>query len=61
MKEIKNTIKFLCNNGQSKKISVLHCTSQYPTKPKDVNLNAMITLKNKLKIKNRIIRPYQRF
>ena len=52
MKEIKNTIKFLCNNGQSKKkISVLHCTSQYPTKPKDVNLNAMITLKNKLKLK----------
>ena len=45
MKEIKNTIKFLCNNGQLKKISVLHCTSQYPTKPKDVNLNAMITLK----------------
>ncbi|KAI3350330.1 N-acetylneuraminate synthase [Clostridium botulinum] len=32
-----------CGNN---KISLLHCTSNYPTEYKDVNLNAMITLKN---------------
>ncbi len=52
MKEVKNSIQFLCKNGQSRnKIYVLHCTSQYPTKLKNVNLNAMITLKNELKLK----------
>lgn len=32
------------------KISLLHCTSNYPTDYVDVNLNAMITLKNAFKI-----------
>jgi N,N'-diacetyllegionaminate synthase len=52
MREVKNSINFLCKNGQSRnKIYVLHCTSQYPTKLKNVNLKAMITLKNELKLK----------
>lgn len=32
------------------KISLLHCTSNYPTYYEDVNLNAMITLKNAFKL-----------
>jgi N,N'-diacetyllegionaminate synthase len=32
------------------KISLLHCTSNYPTAYKDVNLNAMLTLKNAFKV-----------
>lgn len=30
----------------NKSLAILHCTSQYPTKFEDVNLNAMITLKS---------------
>ena len=37
-----NTIKECGNN----EITLLHCTSNYPTAYDDVNLNAMITLKN---------------
>ncbi len=49
--EVKNAVKFLSKHGLSKnKITILHCTSQYPTKPKDVNLNAMLTIKKKLNL-----------
>ena len=51
LSEIKKTLKFLIKNGLNKKnISLLHCTSQYPTKPKDVNLRAMLTLKKKFNL-----------
>lgn len=33
------------------KVSILHCTTQYPTPMEDVNLNAMITLKNEFNLK----------
>lgn len=46
MEEISDAIKVLKNNGVGK-ITLLHCTTQYPTPYKDVNLNAMLTLKNK--------------
>lgn len=36
-----------CNNG---KVTLLHCTSNYPTAYVDVNLNAMITLKDAFKL-----------
>ncbi|WP_416176249.1 N-acetylneuraminate synthase [Clostridium sp.] len=36
-----------CGNNQ---IALLHCTSNYPTEYEDVNLNAMITLKNAFKL-----------
>ena len=49
--EVKNAVKFMSQQGLNKnKITILHCTSQYPTKPKDVNLNAMLTLKKKLNL-----------
>ena len=51
MYEIKNAIKILTKNGlERKKLHVLHCTTSYPTKYQDVNLNAIKYLKDKLKI-----------
>jgi N,N'-diacetyllegionaminate synthase len=45
--EIKKAIDVLIENKIKKKnITLLHCTTEYPTPPQHVNLNAMITLKN---------------
>lgn len=45
--EIKKAIDILIENKIKKKnITLLHCTTEYPTPPQHVNLNAMITLKN---------------
>ena len=42
MKEIKETIKTLIKSGMNpKKISILHCTSSYPTPDNEVNLKAI--------------------
>ena len=47
--EIKGAIKVLTNSGTNKKnITILHCTSSYPTKYEDVNLKAMLEIKKKL-------------
>lgn len=46
MKEIEECIDILKNNGANK-ITLLHCTTQYPTPFKDVNLRAMKTLRDK--------------
>lgn len=43
--EIRDSINVLKKFGTSK-ISLLHCNSEYPTPLEDVNLNAMLTLKN---------------
>ncbi len=49
MDEIKATIKVLEDNGQSKeKITILHCNSEYPTPFSDVNLKAMLAIKDEL-------------
>lgn len=46
LEEVKAAIDILCANGLSKEqITLLHCTTQYPTAPKDVNLRAMDTLR----------------
>jgi N,N'-diacetyllegionaminate synthase len=46
LKEVKNSINFLRKNKQNiKKVSLLHCTSQYPAEFKDLNLLAIHTLK----------------
>ena len=45
--DIKNAMDVLLNNGVSKdQITILHCNTQYPTPMKDVNLKAMLTIKN---------------
>ena len=50
LKEIENAIKILTKSGTSKKkISILHCNTEYPTPYKDVNLKAMKSLEKKFK------------
>ena len=47
---IKDAIKVLQKNGTKKNnIILLHCNTAYPTPLKDVNLNAMLSLKKKFK------------
>jgi len=43
--EVKEAYRTIQARG-NRKIILLHCTSNYPTKFEDVNLNAMLTLKN---------------
>ena len=48
--EIEDALKVFLSKGFSKKnISILHCTTQYPTPPEDVNLKAMISISNLFK------------
>lgn len=52
LKEIIRAISILTRFGTSKKnITILHCNSQYPTPFKDLNLNAIKYMKEKLKVK----------
>jgi N,N'-diacetyllegionaminate synthase len=49
LSEIEDAINLLIEAGTTKdKIYVLHANTQYPTPMKDVNLNAMLTIKDKL-------------
>jgi len=51
LNEVNQALNFLIKEGQNKKkIYLLHCTTQYPTLPEDVNLNAMLTLKKFFKL-----------
>lgn len=51
LKEIKNALDVLLINGTKKEnITVLHCNTEYPTLFKDVNLLAMLTIKDKLSV-----------
>lgn len=45
MQEVREAVDILEKNG-ARKITLLHCTTEYPTLYGDVNLNAMITLRN---------------
>lgn len=44
MEEIRDAVNILKQNG-AKDITILHCTTEYPTPFNEVNLNAMSTLK----------------
>ena len=47
MKEISGALEILVSNGTKKKnITVMQCNTEYPTPLKDVNLKAMLTIKN---------------
>lgn len=49
--EIETAILILTSNGTAKEnITVLHCNTEYPTPMKDVNLTAMLTIRNAFKI-----------
>ena len=46
MNEVKEAVKILYDNGvTNKQLTLLHATTDYPTKMMDVNLNAMLTMK----------------
>ncbi len=49
MEEIEEAIKVLKDNG-TKDIKLLHCTTEYPTPYGDVNLNAMLALKEHFRV-----------
>lgn len=52
MEEIQAALDILCENGLTKnRITVLHCNTEYPTPMKDVNLLAMLSIKNTLGVK----------
>ena len=51
IKEIEKAIDILKNAGTKKKnITLLHCTSEYPTPMNEVNLKAILSMKKKLNI-----------
>ena len=51
LKEIEKSVNVLISNGLRKDlITVLHCNTEYPTPMSDVNLMAMITIKEKLDV-----------
>ena len=50
--DIENAINVLVTNGVSKDtITVLHCNTEYPTPMEDVNLKAMLEIKEKFGVK----------
>lgn len=52
LKEVEETMNFLIKEGVEKnKITILHCTSQYPAPVESVNLQAMITMKELFNVK----------
>ncbi len=52
LEEVRMAVDVLVSSGTKKdNITVLHCNTQYPTPFEDVNLEAMITIKEALKIK----------
>jgi N,N'-diacetyllegionaminate synthase len=51
LKEIEDAIHILLKSGVTKKdITILHCNTEYPTPMEDVNLNAILTIKNKFNV-----------
>ena len=49
--EVQTAVNVLLDSGIGKdNITVLHCNSEYPTPMEDVNLKAMITIKDKLDV-----------
>ena len=51
MKEVEDAINVLIKFGGKKlNITVLHCNTEYPTPIRDVNLNAMLTIRDAFKV-----------
>ena len=49
LKEVKEALKILEGSGGNRnQITVLHCNTEYPTPMEDVNLNAMLSMKEEL-------------
>lgn len=51
LRDIESALAVLLNNGVARdQITVLHCNTEYPTPMQDVNLNAMLEIKNKFNV-----------
>ena len=50
IREIKNALKILTKQYSLKRITLLHCISEYPTNFKDVNLKSINFLRKKFKV-----------
>jgi len=52
IEDVQNAVEVLCKYGLKKEqITVLHCNTEYPTPMKDVNLRAMLGIKEKVGVK----------
>jgi len=52
MQEVKDAYQVIIDGGIKKdNITILHCNTEYPTPMEDVNLNAMLTIKQELGVK----------
>jgi len=52
LKEVEDALNILVASGTPRReITVLHCNTEYPTPMKDVNLKAMLTIRDKLGVK----------
>ena len=47
--EVRNSVNAILDSGNDQ-LSLLHCVSDYPTKPEETNLNAIVTLKNEFNL-----------
>ena len=47
--EVRNSVDAILDSGNDQ-LSLLHCVSDYPTKPEETNLNAIVTLKNEFNL-----------
>ena len=45
LSDMRKALEILMASGTQEKITILHCTSEYPAPIEEVNLNAMITIK----------------
>lgn len=52
LKEVGTAIQILVSNGTKREnITIMHCTTEYPAPYNDINLKAMLTLKDTFKMK----------
>lgn len=49
LREVGAAVKTICGSGNSK-LALLHCVSNYPARPEDVNLKAMDTMRKKFRV-----------
>ena len=49
LEEIDESVE-ICNSIGNEKIAILHCVADYPANPENVNLDALITMKNKYQV-----------
>jgi N,N'-diacetyllegionaminate synthase len=51
LEEVRNALNIILDSGVKKNnITILHCNSGYPTPMEDVNLRAMLTIRDKLEV-----------